>query len=75
MIGMTMREKIARAICLSCGDNPDSILSINWTNYLSHADAVLTAMHEPTPEMVRFSTLPPKMAFSNWRIMIDAAKE
>jgi hypothetical protein len=37
---MNIREKIARAICESLGDHPDS----RWQDYLSSADAALNAI-------------------------------
>lgn len=44
---MTMREKIARAICKDTFITDDL-----WEMYLSAADAVLDAMRDPTKEMV-----------------------
>lgn len=51
-----MRERIARALCKSDRKDPDShhfAGKLLWEAYVHSADAVLNALREPTPEMVK----------------------
>lgn len=57
---MTMRERIARAICVANGLDPDEddnnvadgLFFPNWTMFEASARAAISALAEPTPEMI-----------------------
>lgn len=59
---MTMREKIARAICRAeiasldaeywFGKTEDQVVDESFCEFLTYADAALAALADPTPEMV-----------------------
>lgn len=52
-------ERIARAICLANGENPDEICEdwmkefSGWRGYVEEARAAIAAMREPTGAMIR----------------------
>jgi hypothetical protein len=81
---MTMREKIARAIC-AWSDDDWAYAHETWrTRHLTIADRVLDAMREPTDNMIEVGfdiSLDGKEWGKQtdicgiWRAMIDAAKE
>ncbi len=52
---LTMREKMARALCLEDGYDPDDDGGVpgvaRWRSYLGGVDAVLSALEEPTEAM------------------------
>jgi hypothetical protein len=49
----TMIERVARAIALAEFNQSDSGVCPKWSDYRDHARAVLAAMREPTPGMIR----------------------
>ena len=82
MAGMTMRERIARAIAKADGMHPEAVSNDEdevpvWTLYLDTADAVLAAMREPTDWMkAAYSDVcdtPVLHAVLDYQAMIDAA--
>jgi hypothetical protein len=79
---MTMIERIARALCISQGENPDQptphhkTVDFIWQHYRKDARAVLEAMMEPTDQMVKaaFDVFASENdAKANWYCMIEAA--
>ena len=85
-----MIERVARVICASSGLNPDIRVTAGdgylWETYRSTARAAISAMREPTTEMLdaaaaahprgygRETTLT-SIIEREWRVMIDAALE
>ena len=54
-MAMNMREKIARAMCVEGGFDPDEIMPNDgprWRYYAPSASAALSALKTATPEMV-----------------------
>lgn len=83
---MTMRERIARAICKANCEDPDEAdhgflgggapKGFAWQGYLPMADAVLAVMREPTPKMIEEGESAWDVfnnAIDIWTAMIDAA--
>lgn len=53
-----MIEKVARAICISCCEDPDAwatqagVSQTNWKTFISNAIAAIEAMRMPTDAMI-----------------------
>lgn len=82
---MTMREKIARAICdrfarkrypRMMDGSRAGYVNENWPKWTEHADAVLDAMREPTEEMWEAAAGGCCAAgwLTDWQVLIGAAK-
>lgn len=80
---MTMRKKIARAMCRARGKDPDTVNTqgvVRWTLYLLETDAALKALAEPSEEMISEALwaedeVPYGQSKRMYIAMIQAAKE
>lgn len=82
---MTMVERVARALCVAAGHDPDSptcdVFSLDdpdciypWAGFRAQARAAIEAMREPTDEMKAVVYWVENSDLpSGWRAMIDAA--
>lgn len=86
-----MIERVARALCVADGLDPDadwrrsdqSMLAVaipegeeqRWRTYASYARAAISALREPTKEMIRAAAQveKPLLYEKYWKAMIDAA--
>jgi len=79
-ISMNMREKMARALCLEDGYDPDDDGGVpgvaRWRSYLGGVDAALSAMEEPTEAMLDATPgARDVVSQGTWSAMLDAAGE
>lgn len=84
---MSMREKIARAICLNDYQGNSDNAKVGWEQtdgwpYLDYADAALDALMDPSKEMADFGLAASPMkvasrkaAYSCFIAMIQAARD
>ena len=54
---MEFREKLARAICLSCDDDPDGVIVVHgndfrWQDYTDSADAAIREFNNEYPGVI-----------------------
>lgn len=87
---MTMREKLARALCESIKQNPDQIIQGEgwyvprgfkgpaWEGYAHQVDVILDGLMEPTLEIliqVQGWSEKPRLIEDVWQPMIRAIRE
>ena len=76
----SMIERVARAICVAHGDDPDHFDPVwqefTWVLYEPHAQAALSAMKDPTDEMheAGYNITEEDMTVEIWKAMIEAAE-